>query len=476
MTRPNVVMFIPDQLRSSALGCFGNPVIRTPNIDALAARGTRFAQAWGQHPFCSPSRASFLTGCYPHVSGHRTLTSLIKPWEQDVLALLKDAGYFVAEPGTRGDTWAAGGTRRSTSRFGWTAPPARAYGRNPFEPEHRFSRAFYHGRRPEPLLDFDEAAVRTAEDWLAEGLPEPWVLYLPLVFPHPPFEVEDPWYSLHDRGEVPAPVPVPAGREAAFKGLVRERYGLGRLSPEDWAEIIATYYGMVTRVDHHLGRVLDAVAAAGAADSTAVFFFPDHGEYLGDLGLIEKWISGLDPCLVHNPLIAQVPGGPEGNVATGLVELLDIVPTLLELGEVEADRRHNGMSLLPLIADGSRPHRLAAYSEGGLLVADAAAGGRVPHPYDLKHAIEVDHPEAAGKATAMRTEAWTYISRLYEPDELYDRIADPGEVENLAAAPEHAGTILGLRSQMLEWLESTADVLPLVADDRFDVDGAIGLA
>jgi arylsulfatase A-like enzyme len=237
--RPNIVVFIPDQLRASALGCFGNPVSQTPNIDALAASGTRFTQAWGQHPFCSQSRASFLTGRYPHVAGHRTLTSLLKPWEQDVLGLLKEGGYHVAHPGIRGDTWATGLTRRSTSRFGWVEFPEALSLGNPFAREHPMARAFYHGRRPRPLVDFDEATVRTAETWLAEGLPEPWVLYLPLVFPHPPFEVEEPWYSQYARADVPLPVPVPrAGTpEAAFKPLVRDRYGLGRLYEEDWREI-----------------------------------------------------------------------------------------------------------------------------------------------------------------------------------------------------------------------------------------------
>jgi arylsulfatase A-like enzyme len=208
-----------------------------------------------------------------------------------------------------------------------------------------------------------------------------------------------------------------------------------------------------------------------------VWFFPDHGEYLGDLGLVEKWISGLDPCLVHNPLIGRVPGGPEGNVATGLVELVDLVPTLLELAEVTApSHRHNGRSLLPLIADGSRAHRRVAFSEGGLSLDDARAVEPARPPYDLKHALEAGHPEAAGRATALRTEQWAYVSRLHEPDELYDRVSDPGETRNLAAEPAHRDTVAALRSQMLDWLQATSDVLPADPDERFDIEGALGVA
>ena len=90
--RPNLLLFMPDQLRADCVGAFGNAVIRTPAIDALAARGTTFRQAFSQHSVCGPSRVSMFTGWYPHVAGHRTLDNLIKPWEPNLLRLLKDAG------------------------------------------------------------------------------------------------------------------------------------------------------------------------------------------------------------------------------------------------------------------------------------------------------------------------------------------------------------------------------------------------
>lgn len=469
----NIVVFIPDQLRADALGCFGNEVAATPHIDALAARGTRFTQAFGQHPFCSQSRVSFLTGLYPHVHGHRTLNQLIKPWHEDALGMLKASGYHVAHAGMRGDTFAPGGTKESTSRFGWTVLPKVLHSPDPYGPDHKFGRAFYHGRRPEPTLDFDEACIRTAVDWLGEGLPEPWLLYVPLFFPHPPFEVEDPWFSQHDRADVPLPVPPPPGSASAplFKRLIHERYGLARLDEDDWREIVATYYGMVSRSDHHLGRVLDAVDRAGATDSTAVLFFPDHGEYLGDFGLVEKWVSGVDPCLVHNPLIAHIPGRPEGNVAGGMVELLDVAPTLCELAEIDPPRRQFGRSLVPLIGDGTRPHRDAAFSEGGLAFGDASPTPP-PYPYDLKHTIEHEEPVSAGKVAALRTPDWTYVHRVHEPPELYHRPTDPAETTNLAPDPTHATTLTDLRSRLLTWHIETADILG-PTDPRFDPDGAL---
>lgn len=473
MTRPNIVIFVPDQLRADAVGCFGNPVAQTPRIDEFAATGTRFAEAYGQHPFCSQSRVAFLTGWYPHVHGHRTLTSLIKPWQTDAFAVLKNAGYHVAHVGLRGDTWAQGMTKESTSRFGFAVAPQATWMPSPYGPDHPYGRAFYHGRRPSPVLDFDEASVRTAEQWLADGLPEPWVLYVPIVFPHPPFEVEDPWFSLHDRADVPPPLPPSDAAEAPFKRLVRERYGTDRLSDENWREIVATYYGMVSRVDHHFGRVLDAVDANGATDRTAVMFFPDHGEYLGDFGLVEKWISGMDRCLLHNPLVVRTPGGGEGEVATGFAELVDIAPTLFDLAEVESPYQHFGRSLLPALHDPAVAGRDAAFSEGGLLPADTVQHHLHPFPYDLKHQLEEDHPEVAAKVVAMRTTDWTYVHRVVGGDELYNRRDDPGETRNVVDDPANASALAAARQRMLRWTTETADLLPLEPDPRRDMDGAI---
>ena len=472
MSRPNIVVFIPDQLRADALGCFGNPVVQTPVIDAFAASGTRFTQAFGQHPFCSQSRVAFLTGWYPHVHGHRTLTSLIKPWQPDVLGVLKAAGYHVAHVGLRGDTWAQGRTQESVSRFGWDVMPDRTWMRSPYGPDHPLGRAFYHGPRPEPVVDFDEASVQTAERWLADGLPEPWVLYVPLVFPHPPFEVEEPYYSRHDRASVPLPAPPQERGEALFKAEIRRRYGTDRLGESDWREIVATYYGMVARIDDHFGRILGAVERAGVEDRTAVFFFPDHGEYLGDAGLVEKWVSGMDDCLLRNPLIARIPGGPSGNVATGLTELVDITPTLCELAELDVPYVQFGRSLVPLLRDGAADHRDAAFSEGGLLAADADHAGDHPFPYDLKHGLESDRPDLAAKVVAVRTDDWTYVQRTVGGDELYDRRADPGERVNLIDDPAPTAVVSDLRARMLRWLTETSDVLPQEPDPRRDLVGA----
>ena len=159
--RPNLVLFMPDQLRADAVGCFGSTVAQTPVIDALAARGARFDHAYVQHSVCSPSRASIFTGWYPHVAGHRSLTHLLKPWEPNLLRSLKEAGYTVAWVGQRGDTFAPGVVAESTDFHGFLVEPAVFLEASPHPPDSPWQGAFYHGRRQSPpgevVLDFDEA-------------------------------------------------------------------------------------------------------------------------------------------------------------------------------------------------------------------------------------------------------------------------------------------------------------------------------
>jgi arylsulfatase A-like enzyme len=487
-SRPNLVLVMPDQLRADAVGCFNadGTGAQTPHIDALAARGTRFTQAFSQHSVCGPSRASIMTGWYPHVAGHRTLDHLLKPHEPNLLRLCKDAGYHVAWAGMRGDTFAPGVTRSSTDFAGYVVKPRhRGWPSDP-APATTFPRlaaanAWYGGRRiprspDEPdVLDLDEATIRTCEALLADGMPEPWVLFVALVFPHPPFAVEEPWFSRHDRATVAPPVGVGASldRKPAFMRAMREDYGLTSLTDDDWIELKATYLGMVSRVDDQVGRLVEAVDGAGSSGSTAWLFFTDHGEYLGDLGLVEKWPSGLDDCLVRNPVIVTAPDAPQGGVCDELVELVDLLPTVAELGDVDVAHSHFGRSLVPLLHEPSpsTPHREAAFSEGGHRDDEPHVLEQVSvPPYAAKAAIQQRDPRSVGKAVAMRTAAWTYVHRLYEPPELYDRFTDPHELDNLAGRPDLAEVERGLRDGVLEWLLATDDVVPWEPDPRFSAE------
>ena len=269
---------------------------------------------------------------------------------------------------------------------------------------------------------------------------------------------------------MPGPNPVGTGKPG-FMAALRQRAGLERLSPDDWAEITATYYGMVSRLDDQLGRVSAALEGAGLAERTLVCFYTDHGEYLGDYALVEKWPSGLDDCLVRNPLVFAGPGVREGQVHHGLVEMIDLLPTLCEMAETEVGHVHFGRSLVPVLTGRSSTHREAAFSEGGFRLDEMFQNEPVAdYPYDVKTSLLRDKPELVGRAVAVRTLEWTYVYRQYEADELYDRAQDPRESTNVAGKPENAAVVTALRGRILEWLLATSDVIPLLRDPRMEPD------
>ncbi len=483
VVRPNLLLFMPDQLRADGVGCFGSDVASTPNIDALASEGVRFEQAFAQHSVCTQSRISMFTGWYPHTSGHRSLTYLLRPGEPNVFRSLREHGYHVALAGARGDMFGEGVTEISASRWGFTTPPDMSavddWHRQRFGDDHRLGGSFLGGLLEagpdgtEPF-DLDEATIVTAVDWLTDGLPEPWCLLIPLVFPHPPFAITEPWYSMHDRRSMPSPIPPVAGKPR-FQTEIRRRYRLDELEPGDWREIMAVYHGMISRVDHQLGRVLRAVERAGQRERTVTCFFTDHGEYLGDFGLVEKWPSGLEPCLLRNPLIVHDPNGSSGTT-DALVEMIDLTATLLDFAEVAAGYTHFGRSLRPMLVDPTRRHRSAVFAEGGFLRSEGAllepnSGGHYRH----KGAIQHELPELVGKAAVVRTHDWTYVERLYEGAELYDRQVDPFEIDNLVADQHDVELRLaldpvvdGLRRRLTTWMLETSDVFPWEPDARLE--------
>ncbi len=472
-TRPNIVLFMTDQQRVDSISAYGNPVARTPHIDALAARGVRFTEAFSQHSACSQSRISMMTGWYPHVAGHRTLDHLLRPWEPNVLATLRSAGYFVAWAGVRGDTFAPGVTASSTDFCGFTVSPsldALAAGHQERYPEgHRLRNSFLIGRLDgTDLLTPDEAATRTAVELLEGPIPEPFVLMVTLVAPHPPFAVEEPWFSVHDPADMVAPLPPGTGKPG-FMAALRDLTGLDRIEPDDWALIRATYQGMVSRLDDQLGRVQVALDRAGVAERTVTVFHTDHGEYLGDFGLVEKWPSGLDECLLRNPLVIAGPGVAEGAVCDSLVEMIDLPATLCELAGTDVGHPQFGRSLVPVLADPTRSHRDRAFSEGGFRIDEAPQNEMPEHfPYLLKGTLQQDRPELVGRAVVVRDHDWTYVWRLYEADELYDRRLDPHETTNLAADPAHDTVRAALRDEVLRWMVETSDVIAPERDPRIE--------
>ncbi|KAK8093382.1 choline-sulfatase [Apiospora hydei] len=455
---------MPDQLRYDSLGCTspsGHPV-QTPHIDAFARRGTLFTNCFTQASVCSQSRCSMFTGAYPHVAGHRSLHNLIKPWEPNLFRSLKENGYHVACLAPRGDTFAPTVTELSLDE----RPPA------PEQDESIWGRLFYRGlRNAHQAMDYDDAVVRSALTWLeCPPADKPWVLFMPLLFPHCPFQVEEPYFSQYPRDQMPpiAKHEDKTGYEPGYMRNIRERYGTDRATPEIWNEIKATYYGMISRLDDQFGRIIARLDETNMWKDTVSMFFTDHGEYLGDHGLIEKWPSGLSDVLVHEPLIIAGASLPAGQTSAVMSEMVDLIPTVFELCGIGQDFPHNGQSLVPVLVDGATEHKKYAYSEGGFLKSEEPLLEQSPYPYDLKAALQ--HQDGAvwvGKALAIRDPTWTYIYRLYEPAELYHRHDDLHELHNLAETPEVREVVKEFEREALRWMVDSSDFVPWAQNDRF---------
>lgn len=150
-----------------------------------------------------------------------------------------------------------------------------------------------------------------------------------------------------------------------------------------------------------------------------------------------------------------------------MVELLDLLPTCLDWAGSEALHTHFGSSLLPLLDNPQLAHKPFAVSEGGFTLAEGNLLEKSAFPYDLKAQVQADDISNVGRATALRTPRWTYVHRLYDCDELYDRIADPRETANLIEDPRYQPLIQELRDQLLDFMTGTADVIPWQTDPRF---------
>ncbi|MFX0139625.1 MAG: sulfatase/phosphatase domain-containing protein, partial [Candidatus Hodarchaeota archaeon] len=247
-----------------------------------------------------------------------------------------------------------------------------------------------------------------------------------------------------------------------------ERYGLNKVSELDFREIRATYYGMVSKIDFHVGKVLEKLKEIGKYENSVICFFSDHGDYTGDYGLVEKWPSGMQDCLTKVPLIIKIPGvKPVENIKKQLTQTIDIFPTLMEMAQIEHNYTHFGKSLIPLIKGQATTHRDAVFAEGGYnsrepqCFEDVVTSPEIPliGVYYDKTNIQQERPETACRATMIRTEEWKLVLRSIpdRKEELYNLSEDPQELKNLIDDPQFKDKIKELKDRMVHWYIHTSD-------------------
>lgn len=477
----NFIYFMPDELRAESVGCYGHSLAPTPNLDALAAQGTRFEQCHVQHTVCTPSRCSMMTGWYPHVRGHRTLWHMLRPDEPNLFRYLKQADYTVH--------WYGKNDLLSPACFPDSVDVAQRrgsgmFGANPYAFEDPRYHSFLYEPYTGPLEEHgDYANVHAAIDFLRTRPTQPFMLYLPLTYPHCPYSAPQPWHDLVNPDDLPPLRPADLPDRPDFHGLIRQYRRLDQLAEQDAAahdallrKIQAVYLGMTGFIDHLLGQLLETLEETGLAGETTITVCSDHGDYAGDYGLVEKWPSAAEDIITRVPLIVRAPGGTAGHVVQEPVELFDVMATTLEQAGVEAQHTHFARSYSAQLAGAPSDPTRAAFTEGGYArhephcfegKANRDQFARTPtHIYYPKGKQQQDHPDSVGRNVAMRTANHRLVYRPTGQNELYDHASDPQELHNRYGDPALHATQQDLQTRLLDWLIQTSDVTPQEMDPR----------
>jgi arylsulfatase A-like enzyme len=434
----NVLFIASDDLRPE-LGCYGNRIIKTPNIDKLAAQGTRFERAYCQYPLCNPSRTSLLTGRYPTQTGVMDNEIYFRAAHPDFVSLpqhFKANGYAALRTGKifhggidDTDAWTEGGEARTFT--GAQRPP------NPQTP----SRAAQSDRivvlEGEGESNGDYRTATRAIQFLEQYKDKPFFLAVGFAKPHSPPAAPKKLFDLYDLEKIQLP-PDFATRPAAPPGfpeisIARRNTDLfiGReASPADAREMIRAYYASVSFMDAQVGRVLDALERLKLREKTIIVFFGDHGYHLGEKGKWSKAYS-LFEVATRVPLIIVTPGA-KAQVCKRTVQLLDLYATLVEL-----------CSMPP-------PYKLEGHSLAGLLRNPGAK-------WDYPAFSVVLYRDKLGKS--VRTERWHYVEWEdgKEGAMLFDHSKDPRELKNLAADPASAKTVREMKKLLEQLPMSTKD-------------------
>lgn len=452
--RPNVLFLIADDLNNS-LGCYGHPLVKTPNLDKLAARGVRFDRAACQFPLCGPSRNSMLTGLYPNSSGILTNGQLFRqtlPSHRSLPQAFRQAGYFAARIGKLYHY----NVPNSIGTNGHDDPGSWEMEINPAGADRledtpnifslipgNFGGTLSWYASPSPDEKHTDGLMAREAAWVLERCARdrsrPFFLALGFFRPHTPYVAPKPWFE----GYPEAQMPVVQGVQEDQADLPKHALGSykkeqDKLTDELRRQAVQAYFASISFMDAQAGVVLDALDRLGLADNTIIVFTSDHGYHLGEHGLWQK--QSLFEESARVPLILAGPGVTHGGVAPAPVGLIDLYPTLAELCGVPAPANLQGQSLVPMLKNPEAPGR-------GWVLSQVVRGG------GFKRAGASPAAGDNGKRIfgySLRTPRWRYTEwdEGRAGRELYDHDADPQERTNLAAAPAQAKTVAELAAQL----------------------------
>jgi arylsulfatase A-like enzyme len=501
----NVLFVMCDQLRWDHLGCAGHPWLRTPNLDALAARGVRFTQAYVQSGICGPSRMSYYTGRY--VASHGATHNRV-PLSVGEVTLgwhLREAGRTLALAGKTHVLPDARGMRRlqldgqhdlaALLREGWFTLVDRHDGHHA-EPDSAYAAWLrargYAGHDPwtDHVIAVQDEAGRVLSGWkmrnarlparVAEAHSEtayttdlavdfmeaqgdaPWVLHLSYVKPHWPYVAPAPYHAMYSAAEC-LPVsrhPAERGPDAhpVLRAFQEEEVAQSFQRDECIAAVRPTYQGLVAQLDHHLGRVWEAMERLGRWRDTLVVFCSDHGDYLGDHWLGEKEL--FHDCIQRVPFLLFDPS-PQADATRGtadarFVEAIDVVPTILDALALDpAEHLVEGRSLLGLTRGGGASRCRSA--AGARLIGSRrhalARGGVQRARLDLPRRAPPARPShrPARRLDGARRAMEIHPLEQRSPPAALRPGERPEEFHDLGAAATHAGVRDAMRAKLLAW-------------------------
>jgi iduronate 2-sulfatase len=433
--KPNVLFIICDDLNCD-LGAYGHPLVRSPNIDRLAAAGLTFNKAYCQYPLCGPSRASFMTGLYPDqtlILGNAIRLRERLPDVQSMSQMFINAGYEAARVGKIYHFGVPGdiGTDGHDDPHSWTHK-INPIGRDKTEEDKVFSLVpgKYGGTLSWLAADgTDEEqtdgigateAVKLLNQYAEANTP--FFLAVGFYRPHTPYVAPTKYFNKYSRESIVVPQ-LPAGYldtlpKPARTSITRKKTHLN-LEDDVARSVIQAYYASITFVDAQVGRVLDALKATGLDENTIVVFTSDHGYHMGEHGHYQK--TTLFENADRVPLIVSTPGmRTRGEQTDSIAEMIDFYPTLAELAGLQAPAYVAGVSLAPVLDDPTATPRTDALTV-----------------YENGYGLRTDR---------YRYNEWGTDGA--DGAELYDHHTDPQEMNNLANDPEHADIVERLSKQI----------------------------
>jgi len=438
MKKPNFLIIYPDTLGARAVGCYGNDIVQTPNIDKLAATGVKFNNCTSQNPLCCPSRMSLHTGKY--VSAHGMLDNGTGYYPMEQLTFAKLLGdndyhraYFGKTHSVNHDEW--------EEIFDLYPDYNKYLQKNNISvkyPESPPLENLCHGFSDIPSKHWATNVLGDlGVDYINKRREEenPFLLMMSFEAPHGPvtYPRDEPILYNPEEIELPkAPVNALDSKTYERKLYMEARGKLG--TDDNLKSALCMYYSMLTLMDRNIGKLLTALEESGQRDNTVIIFLSDHGDFMGNYNCVGKGMS-LDQSLIHVPLILNCPKHFKANEVESLVESIDIFPTLTELAGLDVPAGLQGQSLVPPALNKAESEREYSFSEEFF--------GQGPFLFSV------------------RNKEYKYILSSSNNEELYHLPEDTWEWNNLKDSPEHQQVLNELRHAMMLWRFRAVDQIHL---------------